>query len=183
VTLVPFHRAILATDQWRDAETCRDLLGDRKWLKSLEPSPDASPASRPGASGRDQGSPPERMEERIYQIEVDGRLHSVRVIGAAGANPNPNPTAGLRRPPRRERAARGAAGGGATETLVSPIQGTVLKVLVSNGDQVEDGALICVVEAMKMENEITAHRPGQVRELGVTEGGSVAAGDVIAKIE
>jgi acetyl-CoA/propionyl-CoA carboxylase biotin carboxyl carrier protein len=183
VTLVPFHRAILATEQWRDAETCRDLLGDRKWLKSLEPSPESSPASGPTTPGPDQGAEPDGAEERTYQVEVDGRLHSVKVIGAAGANANPGSATGLRRPPRREHAASGAAAAGATATLVSPIQGTVLKVPVKNGDQVEDGALICVVEAMKMENEITAHRAGKVSELGVTEGASVAAGDVIAKIE
>ena len=54
---------------------------------------------------------------------------------------------------------------------------------MKDGDEVEDGALICVVEAMKMENEITAHRAGKVTELSVTEGASVAAGDVIAKIQ
>ncbi len=177
VTLVPFHRAILATQQWRDAETCRDLLGDRKWLKSLEPSP-AADAPTP-----DQDAEPESAEERIYKVEIDGRLHSVKVIGVAGAGTNPGAAAGLRRPPRRDRAARQGAGAGASETLVSPIQGTVLSVRVKNGDKVEDGALICVVEAMKMENEITAHRSGKVSELGVTEGASVAAGDVIAKIE
>jgi acetyl-CoA/propionyl-CoA carboxylase biotin carboxyl carrier protein len=59
----------------------------------------------------------------------------------------------------------------------------VLKVPVSQGDQVEEGALIAVVEAMKMENEITAHRAGTVADLSVTEGGSVAAGDTIARIE
>ncbi len=52
VTLVPFHKAILATEQWRDAETCRDLLGDRKWLKSLEPSTEASSATASGARSR-----------------------------------------------------------------------------------------------------------------------------------
>jgi acetyl-CoA/propionyl-CoA carboxylase biotin carboxyl carrier protein len=176
VTLVPFHSAILATEQWRNAETCRDLLGDRKWLKALEPS---SPAAAPPAE--DGAEQPDGAEERTYQVEVDGRLHSVKVIGATGAPVNPG--AGLRRPPRRERAAGGAAGTSATETLVSPIQGTVLKVAVKNGDQVEDGALICVVEAMKMENEITAHRSGTISELGVAEGGSVAAGGMIAKIE
>ena len=183
VTLVPFHRAILATQQWRDAETCRDLIGDRKWLKSLEPSPQSSPAAAPGAPEPGQGTEPGGAEERTYQVEVDGRLHSVKVIGAGGPNANPGQATGLRRPPRRERAAAGAAAAGAGETLVSPIQGTVLKVPVKNGDQVEDGALICVVEAMKMENEITAHRAGKVSELGVKEGASVAAGDVIAKIE
>ena len=59
----------------------------------------------------------------------------------------------------------------------------MLKVLVKEGDEVEEGALICVIEAMKMENEITAHRAGKVSELGVAEGGSVAAGDTIARIE
>jgi acetyl-CoA/propionyl-CoA carboxylase biotin carboxyl carrier protein len=178
VTLVPFHSAILATEQWQSAETCRDLIGDRKWLKSLEPPPAASPAGTPEP---DRGAEEEGAEARVYQVEVDGRLHSVKVIGATGAPVNPG--AGLRRPPRRERAAGGAAGTSATETLVSPIQGTVLKVAVKNGDQVEDGALICVVEAMKMENEITAHRSGTISELGVAEGGSVAAGGMIAKIE
>jgi acetyl-CoA/propionyl-CoA carboxylase biotin carboxyl carrier protein len=122
--------------------------------------------------------------ERTYKVEVDGRLHSVKVIGAAApAAGNPGPAAGLRRPPQRERAAGGGAGGGATDVLTSPIQGTVLKVPVSKGDEVEEGTLICVVEAMKMENEITAHRSGTVSELAVTEGGSVAAGDTIARIE
>jgi acetyl-CoA/propionyl-CoA/long-chain acyl-CoA carboxylase, biotin carboxylase, biotin carboxyl carrier protein len=175
VTLVPFHKAILATEQWRNAETCRDLVDDRKWLSSLVP--EEPPRSPVGEEGEDETT------ERTYRVEVDGRLHSVTVIGAPGANANPGPAAGLRRPPRRERAATGVAAGGASETLVSPIQGTVLKVGVSKGDEVQDGALICVVEAMKMENEIVAHRAGKVTELGVAEGGSVAAGDVIAKIE
>jgi acetyl-CoA/propionyl-CoA carboxylase, biotin carboxylase, biotin carboxyl carrier protein len=175
VTLVPFHRAILATDQWHRAETCRDLLGDKKWLKSLAPEEAPAPA--------DEQSEDAEVAERTYRVEVDGRLHSVKVIGAPAANADPGPAAGLRRPPRRERAGAAAGAAGATETLVSPIQGTVLKVPVKDGDEVEDGALICVVEAMKMENEITAHRAGTVTELSVTEGASVAAGGVIAKIQ
>src|SRR3954451_10648374 len=78
VTLIPFHQAILATEQWAKAETCRDLTEDKKWLKQT--SPDASSASRPGASGSAQDE--EESVERTYQVEVDGRLHSVKVIGA-----------------------------------------------------------------------------------------------------
>ena len=179
VTLIPFHRAILASDQWRNAETARDLIGDRKWLKSLEPEPETPPDSVADGEGE-----AEEALSRTYKVEVDGRLHSVKVIGAAmPARGNPGAEAGLRRPPRRERASGGPAGGGATDVLVSPIQGTVLKVPVSNGDEVSEGTLICVVEAMKMENEITTHRAGKVVELSVTEGGSVAAGDTIARIE
>ena len=173
VTLVPFHRSILDTDQWRNAETCRDLLADKKFLASLAPEEPAKPS----------GDAAEETEvtERTYKVEVNGRLHSVKVIGPAAANPGP--ALALRRPPRRERRPGEGGRAGATETLVSPIQGTVLKVLVKEGDEVEEGALICVIEAMKMENEITAHRAGKVSELGVAEGGSVAAGDTIARIE
>jgi acetyl-CoA/propionyl-CoA/long-chain acyl-CoA carboxylase, biotin carboxylase, biotin carboxyl carrier protein len=177
-SLIPFHKAILATDQWRDGGTARDLIGDRKWLKSLEP--EATPP--PDAEADGEGDAAEALE-RTYKVEVDGRLHSVKVIGAAAPAGNPGPAAGMRRPPRRERAAGGGGAAGATDVLVSPIQGTVLKVPVGQGDEVEEGALICVVEAMKMENEITAHRAGKVAELSVSEGGSVAAGDTIARIE
>jgi len=171
-TLVPFHAKLLATEQWRAGETCRDLLGDREWLKSLAP----------------EAEPPKKDEdgdeavERTYKVEVDGRLHSVKVIGAAPSNSPASTGPGMRRPPKRERS-RAAAGDITTESLVSPIQGTVLRVAVSAGEEVEEGALICVVEAMKMENEITAHRAGKISELNVKDGGSVAAGDVVAKIE
>jgi acetyl-CoA/propionyl-CoA carboxylase biotin carboxyl carrier protein len=175
VTLVPFHKAILATDQWRNAETARDLIGDREWLKSLAPEEPVTPTAEEEPEGE--------VIERTYKVEVDGRLHSVKVIGAAlAAAANPGAAAGLARPPRRERSRSGAAAG-ATEELTSPIQGTVLRVPVSKGDEVEQGTLICVIEAMKMENEITAPRGGRLAELSVAEGGTVAAGDTIARIE
>jgi len=173
-TLLPFHRKILATEQWARGETCRDLISDREWLKSL--APEESPA-QPDAEGGEEG-----QVERTYRVEVDGRLFGVRVIGYSAAPAGGNPASGLRRPPRRERT-EAAGGGGASEGLVSPIQGTVLRVPVKKGDEVEEGTLICVVEAMKMENEITAHRSGKVASLNVQEGGSVASGDTVAVID
>ena len=94
---------------------------------------------------------------------------------------DPKKPAPAKKAPRREKKSQG--GGGAPGELVSPIQGTVLKVAVEKGAEVDEGALICVIEAMKMENEITAHRSGKVEELGVSEGGSVATGDTIAVIK
>ena len=164
-TLIPFHRALLATEQWQRAETCRDLIADRDWLKALAPEEPPTPRARTTDGGE--------RSERAYQVEVDGRLFGVKVIGDAAPAAADGGRAGLRRPPRRERAAGGGGGGGATEELASPIQGTVLKVAVEKGAEVEEGALICVVEAMKMENEITAHRSGKLSALNVTEGGSV----------
>ncbi len=111
-------------------------------------------------------------------MEVSGRRFDVTVIGEALATPN---GAGPKQAPRRERKSGG--GGGAPGELVSPIQGTVLKVAVEKGAEVDEGALICVIEAMKMENEITAPSAGTVEELGVSEGGSVATGDTIAVIK
>ena len=72
------------------------------------------------------------------------------------------------------------AGGGG---VVSPMQGTVLKVEVAEGDSVEAGRVICVVEAMKMENQIHAHRAGRVSGLTVAAGQPVASGQLICVLE
>ena len=66
--------------------------------------------------------------------------------------------------------------------MVSPMQGTVLAVEVADGDEVTAGSVICVVEAMKMENEITAHRDGRVGGLSVEPGQAVATGQVICVV-
>ena len=172
-TLIPFHKAMLATEQWARGETCRDLVEDPEWLKETG----QPPAIRHEAA-EDRGEP--EPLARDYKVEVGGKLFEVRVFGPPGAEAPPG--GGARRPPRRER--KGAAGGGAAgEELVSPLQGTVLRVAVQQDAEVEEGALICVIEAMKMENEINAHRSGTVAQLKVSEGGSVSAGDVIAVIE
>jgi acetyl-CoA/propionyl-CoA carboxylase biotin carboxyl carrier protein len=168
---VPFHQALLATDQWRNGETCRDLIEDKAWLKEL---------AFPAASN--DGEETEETVEREYAVEVSGRRFDVKVIGAPLTANGAAPAAAAKKAPRRERKS-GGGGGGAPGQVVSPIQGTVLKVAVEQGADVEEGALICVIEAMKMENEITAPSAGKVEELSVSEGGSVATGDTIAVIK
>ncbi len=175
-TLIPFHKAILSTEQWANGETCRDLTEDKKWLKQL--APDASSASPPGGSGSEDED--QELVERTYQVEVDGRLHAVKVIGAA-APAGAAPAGGGKRPPKRERS--GGGGGSSGPVLTAPLQGTILKVAVEQGAEVEEGALICVIEAMKMENEITAHVAGKVSELSVSQGAAINSGDPICKIE
>jgi len=169
-TLIPFHTALLATEQWKRGETCRDLVEDAKWLKQL--------AFPPAESAADD-SAAEKVA-RDYSVEVSGRRFDVTVIGEAGQSNGAAAVAGPRAP-RRER--RSGGGGGAPGALVSPIQGTVLKVAVEQGAEIEEGALVCVIEAMKMENEITAPASGTVEQLGVSEGGSVSVGDSIAVIK
>jgi acetyl-CoA/propionyl-CoA carboxylase, biotin carboxylase, biotin carboxyl carrier protein len=171
-TLIPFHEALLATEQWANAETCRDLVEDQEWLSQI-----AFPAPAP-ADGDEAEA--ERVE-RDYAVEVSGRRFDVKVIGEATPNGAAPAGGALRKAPRRERKSEG--GGGAPGALISPIQGTVLRVAVEQGAQVDEGALVCVIEAMKMENEITAPTAGTVEELSVSEGGSVATGDTIAVIQ
>ena len=172
-TLIPFHKAILATEQWRNGETCRDLMEDADWLKSTAPE---TPSTAPESEDKE-------LVEREYKVEVAGKLFEVKVIGEAVAgNPGPAAAASARKPPRRGHG--GGSGPSASSTsLPSPLQGTVLKVAVAEGDEVAEGALVCVIEAMKMENEITAHRAGKVTAVNVAEGGAVGSGDVIAVIE
>jgi acetyl-CoA/propionyl-CoA carboxylase, biotin carboxylase, biotin carboxyl carrier protein len=172
-TLIPFHTALLQTEQWARAETCRDLIEDRAWLKSL---------AVPGAAGAGAEAPEEEPKvEQTYTVEVSGKRFDVRVIGPPPPAAALNGTAGTRRAPRRERAAGGSSSGSA-DALVSPMQGTVLRVAVEQGAQIEEGTLIAVVEAMKMENEITAHKTGTVTEIPVAAGASVASGDTLAII-
>src|SRR5215217_1331947 len=151
-TLIPFHKAIMASQQWARAETCRDLVEDREWLSAL--------AFEEAAPGSDEGSEP---LERTYTVEVSGKRFDVRVLGDAIASGNSSAPAAPR--PRRERQSRGGGGGG--DTLASPLQGNVFKVLVEQGATVEEGALVCIIEAMKMENEITAHKAGVIAELPI----------------
>jgi acetyl-CoA/propionyl-CoA carboxylase biotin carboxyl carrier protein len=173
-TLIPFHKAILATPQWERGETCRDLMEDREWLKTTAPEAAAPAVTEGGAA---------ETISRDYKVEVAGKLFDVTVIGeAAGAALAAAPAAGGRRPPKRERKSAAAAAA-SSEALPSPLQGTVLKVAVAEGAEVAEGDLICVIEAMKMENEIVAHRSGKVTSLNVSEGAAVSSGDTLAIIE
>jgi acetyl-CoA/propionyl-CoA carboxylase, biotin carboxylase, biotin carboxyl carrier protein len=176
-TLLPFHEAILQTRQWADGETCRDLIEDRKWLKTL-----AAPASSAAA---EEAAENETVEHG-YTVEVSGKRFEVKVIGppfgggAAAVNGSaPGGAAATRRSSRRSERSGGGGGG---DTLPSPLQGTVLKVAVEKGASVQEGALVCVIEAMKMENEITAHKAGTVADLPIAAGAPVATGDTLVVI-
>jgi acetyl-CoA/propionyl-CoA carboxylase biotin carboxyl carrier protein len=169
-SLIPFHVGLLQTEQWARGETCRDLIADKEWLKQFAvPKPEAAD---------DEEEP---QEERSYAVEVSGRRFDVKVIGAAiGGNGSGPAPAATRKPPRRSERGKSA---GAPGEIISPLQGTVLKVAVEKGAEVEEGALVCVIEAMKMENEITAPAAGKIEELNVSEGGAVNSGDTIAVIK
>ncbi|MCW3031301.1 MAG: Acetyl/propionyl-CoA carboxylase alpha subunit, partial [Solirubrobacterales bacterium] len=173
-TLIPFHQALLATEQWARGETCRDLLEDKSWLKTLAfDAPGAAPVAEDH----------EHDVEQTYSVEVSGKRFDVRVVGPpfGGGGAASNGTApGAKAPKRSERKSSGASAG--ADLLTSPLQGNMWKVLVKQGDSVEEGQLLCIIEAMKMENEITAHKAGTIVELPIVEGEPIQAGAPIATI-
>jgi len=160
-TLIGFHRALLSHQCFVDGETCFGLVESELLARKAE---ELAPAQPPDAEGR-------RVDERTSLVELDGRRYRVNVLV-----PEPGHLALARK--RRERQAHGPAGAG-RDAVTSPMQGTVLAVEVEEGDEVEAGRVLCIVEAMKMENEITAHRGGVVTELSVAPGQPVQAGQVI----
>jgi acetyl-CoA/propionyl-CoA carboxylase, biotin carboxylase, biotin carboxyl carrier protein len=177
-TLIPFHKALLATEQWAKGETCKDLLEDKKWLKTL-----AFPPPTPPTGDSEE---PEKVEQ-TYAVEVSGKRFDVRVIGppfaggtGGGTATNGSGAAAARKAPKRGERKSSSSGG--PDTLPSPLQGNMWKVLVKQGDTVEEGQLLCIIEAMKMENEITAHKAGTIVELPISEGAPIQAGAPIATI-
>ena len=108
-------------------------------------------------------------------VELDGRRFDVRVLV-------PEPPWAALAERRRERARARAGGAGGADAIVSPMQGTVLSVEVERGRRGRRGQVICIVEAMKMENEVHALRDGVVSELSVRPGEPVGTGQVICVV-
>ncbi|MGH3072966.1 MAG: acetyl/propionyl/methylcrotonyl-CoA carboxylase subunit alpha [Gaiellaceae bacterium] len=166
-TLLGFHRALLSDPEFIAGGTGHGLVESEEL------------ASRAAALTKEIGADSSYLDGRPLRprataVEVGGRRYDVTVL-----EPEPPWVALGRR--RRAREASGLGGAG-TEAVVSPMQGTVLKVEVAEGQEIDAGTVVCVVEAMKMENEIVAHRAGRVAELSVTAGAAVSSGQVICLV-
>jgi acetyl-CoA/propionyl-CoA carboxylase biotin carboxyl carrier protein len=123
--------------------------------------------------------------QRDVDVEVNGKRFAVKVFvpqSQAGAVVAGGAAAGAAKPRRGSAGGAGGAGGGSGAVTV-PMQGTIVKILVEVGQQIEAGATVCVLEAMKMENNIAAEKAGTVKEIKVSTGDSVGAGDVVVVIE
>jgi acetyl-CoA/propionyl-CoA carboxylase, biotin carboxylase, biotin carboxyl carrier protein len=166
-TLLAFHRALLEHECFIAGQTCDGVVESKELAERAEQLSHQQTTLATSADGR--------LRERVSSVELDGRLYEVKALV-----PEP-PFAELARR-RRERTGRGAHHGAAKDAVVTPMQGTVLAVEVADDDEVRAGQVICVVEAMKMENEITAHRDGVVTELSVEPGQAVTTGQVVCVI-
>jgi acetyl-CoA/propionyl-CoA carboxylase biotin carboxyl carrier protein len=165
-TLLGFHRALLEHPCFVAAATCHGVVESEELAKRAEQLSHETTVA-PGSDGA--------VRERVVLAEVDGQRYEVRLL-----EPEPPYRELARR--RRERAAAGLGGGAGQDAVVSPMQGTVLSVQVAAGDEVEAGHVLCIVEAMKMENEVHASRAGVVAELSVAPGQAVSTGQVICRL-
>jgi acetyl-CoA/propionyl-CoA carboxylase, biotin carboxylase, biotin carboxyl carrier protein len=167
-TLIGLHKALLTHPCFIEGETCHGLVESELMAAraaELENGRAVGDGIAVGGAGR----------VSVRSVEVDGRRFEVRVL-----RPEPGFAELGRR--RRERSrGRGGAGAG-RDAVISPMQGTVLAVEVAEGDEVEAGQVLCIVEAMKMENEVHAHRAGRVTDLSVVVGQAVKTGQIICVV-
>ena len=183
-TAIPFHRAVIT-----DPAFAPELHGDRgpftvhtRWIET-EFRNDLAPWAGDGTGSGEDGGPGGRQ---AIVVEVDGKRFEVTIpdslaVGAASAG-----AAAAGRPKSGQRS-RAHAGGRAPaaasgDAVTAPMQGTVVKVAVAEGQQVAAGDLLVVLEAMKMEQPINAHKPGTVRKLKAEAGAALASGDVICEV-
>jgi acetyl-CoA/propionyl-CoA carboxylase biotin carboxyl carrier protein len=167
-TTIPFHRAMMDHPDFLAGEVTTTFLGEH---------PEVLPPPAAAAETREAGD----SAPRETVVEVNDRRFVVRLHGGTPAPSRvsrqaPRPSRAGQRPGMRESPAVDG------HDLASPIQGTVLRVAVDVGQVVSRGDVVCVVEAMKMENELTAHRDGAIEVLQVAAGDAVKIGDVVAVI-
>jgi acetyl-CoA/propionyl-CoA/long-chain acyl-CoA carboxylase, biotin carboxylase, biotin carboxyl carrier protein len=167
-TLIGFHRALLEHPCFVEGGTCHGVVESERLAQQAEQFSQRTTSVALPADGR--------QTPRAYAVELDGQRFDVRVLLPEA------PHAELARRRRKRVGAGGGAHGAARDAVVSPMQGTVLDVRVSEGESVEAGQVVCIVEAMKMENEIGAHRDGVVTGLAVEPGQPVKSGQVICVV-
>ncbi len=171
-TTIPADLAILEHQDFVDG------IHSTKWVE------DTLDLSGVGSTATVADSESEAKVQRDVDVEVNGKRFSVKVFvpeSQAGAVVAGGAAGGASRP--RRTAGAGAGAGAGSGSVAVPMQGTIVKLLVEVGQEVEAGATVCVLEAMKMENNITAEKAGTVKEIKVAVGDSVGSGDVVVVIE
>jgi len=174
-TVLPFHRAVLEDPAFA-ADDAEAFTVYTTWIESEFLQRLAVPSGRPPAPATT--SPEEPEMERVV-VEVGGKR--LEVVLPAGLGLGLGKRRPAKRPVRRPAARLGARATG--NALASPMQGTIVKVAVTEGDVIAEGDLVVVLEAMKMEQPLVAHRAGKVHGLAATVGQTVSSGSVICQID
>ena len=179
-TIIPFHRMMLTDDTFLEGRHTTKYLDDDLDRERIE-----ATQERWGTGSEPSGGDDDEVVEREFTVEVNGKRFEVE-LEERGAPAIPvgdvEATGGSGQQPRPSRPDSGDDGGGTAaegEEIAAEMQGTILEVNVAEGDEVDAGDVLCVLEAMKMENDIVAERGGTITHVGVSEGESVDMGDTL----
>ena len=170
-TTIPADIAILSHEDFANGEHSTKWVEDTLDLTGI------------GSSGAGEADEESEKVERNVDVEVNGKRFAVKLFIPADQISVGAP-AGKSLPKARKRSGtKGAAPTAGSGQIAVPMQGTIVKLNVAEGDEVTEGQVLCVLEAMKMENNIVADKDGTVSEIKITEGASVSSGEIIMKIE
>ena len=174
-TVLPFHRAVVADPAF---SSDKRFGVHTRWIETEFVN------SLPAWSG-EAGQANDDDERRRVTVEVGGKRLEVVLPAGLGGSGNSAASNGTRNGGNgkgRKRSRSGASAAATGDDLTSPMQGTIVKVAVEDGTAVREGDLVVVLEAMKMEQPLTAHKSGTVSGLTAVPGATVSAGAVIASI-
>jgi acetyl-CoA/propionyl-CoA carboxylase biotin carboxyl carrier protein len=176
-TVIPFHRAVVSDPAFigdEDGFTVHTRWIETEWDNTVEP------FTGGGAVDEEEATP-----RQTVVVEVGGRRLEVSLPGDMAIGGGAAPAHGVirKKPKARKRGGHGGGAAASGDAVTAPMQGTVVKVAVEEGQQVLAGDLIVVLEAMKMENPVTAHKDGTVTGLSVEAGAAITQGTVIAELK
>jgi acetyl-CoA/propionyl-CoA carboxylase biotin carboxyl carrier protein len=176
-TVIPFHRAVVSDPAFIGNGEGFDIHTrwiETEWDNTVEP-----------FTGGDPLEESDTIPRQTVVVEVGGRRLEVSLPGDLAIGNGGAPAGGnvvRKKPkPRKRGAHAGAAASG--DAVTAPMQGTVVKVAVEEGQEVAAGDLVVVLEAMKMENPVTAHKDGTITGLAVEAGAAITQGTVLAEIK
>jgi acetyl-CoA/propionyl-CoA carboxylase, biotin carboxylase, biotin carboxyl carrier protein len=174
-TVAPFHRAVMADPAFVPADDETPFSVHTRWIETAFKNT-IVPFKAVAAEEEDED------ELQRITVEVGGKRLEVTLPGSLAVAAG-KPSAGAAKPKRKRFGAKAAGGAAGGDELTSPMQGTIVKVGVKEGQKVTEGDLVVVLEAMKMEQPLTAHKSGVIKKLHAAPGGTVTAGETIAVIE
>jgi acetyl-CoA/propionyl-CoA carboxylase biotin carboxyl carrier protein len=178
-TVIPFHRAVVSDPAFIGDDSASPGFSvhtrwiETEWDNTVEPFTGGEPLDEEDARPR-----------QTVVVEVGGRRLEVSLPGdLALANGSADPAGVIRKKPKPRKRGSHAGGTASGDAVTAPMQGTVVKVAVEEGQEVAAGDLVVVLEAMKMENPVTAHKDGTITGLAVEAGAAITQGTVLAEIK
>ncbi|WP_228525736.1 biotin/lipoyl-containing protein, partial [Rhodococcus rhodochrous] len=175
-TVIPFHRHIVRNPAFVGDGEKFDVYTkwiENEWENTIEPYTGGAPIE----------DEDEALPRQNVVVEVGGRRVEVSLPGQFSLGGNGGGAGAIRKKPKPRKRGGGGAGKASGDAVTAPMQGTVVKVAVTEGQEVAEGELIAVLEAMKMENPVNAHKAGVVTGLAVEPGAAVTQGTVLTEIK